>query len=183
MTQADFLKAALPEPVSLPPEELAGPHRFFNREISWLAFNWRVLEEAKNPAVPLLERLRFLSISSTNLDEFYTVRVAGLRALVRSGNAMLSEDGRSPAEQLELIHADARKLMFAQQDVLNELKREMVGQGITICTRSRLTSRDLKFLDEHFLAKVFPVLSPLGHRPRAPLPLHSQHRLFAGAAA
>ena len=75
MTQADFLKAAFPDPVELPLAETTGPRRFFNRELSWLAFNWRVLDEASNPAVPLLERLRFLSISATNLDEFYSVRV------------------------------------------------------------------------------------------------------------
>ena len=72
MTQSDFLKAPFPPPVDVPEGELTGPRRFFNRELSWLAFNWRVLDEASNPAVPLLERLRFLSISATNLDEFYT---------------------------------------------------------------------------------------------------------------
>ena len=118
MPQTDFLKAAFPAAVSFPAAETAGPRRFFNREMSWLAFNWRVLDEATNPAVPLLERLRFLSISATNLDEFYTVRVAGLRAQVRNGNATLSDDGRTPAEQLTLIHADARRLMQMQQDHL-----------------------------------------------------------------
>ena len=170
MTKADFLNAGFSDPVVLSAAEITGPLRFFNRELSWLAFNWRVLEEASNPAVPLLERLRFLSISATNLDEFYTVRVAGLRALVRNGNAKLSEDGRRPAEQLTLIHADARKLMQTQQTVFNKLKREMEAESIIILTRSKLTQRDLKWLEGHFLAKVFPVLSPLAIDPAHPFP-------------
>ncbi|MEN9851775.1 MAG: hypothetical protein RL128_1938, partial [Pseudomonadota bacterium] len=170
MTHADFLKAPFPEPVVLSAEETTGPRRFFNREISWLAFNWRVLEEAANPAVPLLERLRFLSISATNLDEFYTVRVAGLRALVKAGNATPSEDGLSPADQLTLIHADARDLMLMQQSVFKRLRREMETEGILIATRSKLTGRDLKFLEDHFLRNVFPVLSPLAIDPAHPFP-------------
>ena len=86
MTLTDFLKAPFPDPVELPEADRTGPRRFFNRELSWLGFNWRVLEEAENPRVPLLERLRFLSISATNLDEFNTVRVAGLRELAQAGN-------------------------------------------------------------------------------------------------
>ncbi len=170
MTQADFLKSAFPAPVELPFAETAGPGRFFNRELSWLAFNWRVLEEAANPAVPLLERLRFLSISATNLDEFYTVRVAGLRALVRTGNATLSEDGRSPAEQLLLINADARGLMQTQQSTFNRLRKELEAEGIIIASRSKLTARDLKHLEAHFLDNVFPVLSPLAIDPQHPFP-------------
>jgi polyphosphate kinase len=170
MTQADFLKSPFPAPVELPFAETAGPGRFFNRELSWLAFNWRVLEEAANPAVPLLERLRFLSISATNLDEFYTVRVAGLRALVRNGNATLSEDGRSPAEQLQLINADARRLMQTQQTTFNRLRKEMEAEGICIVQRSKLTARDLKHLEAEFLNNVFPVLSPLAIDPAHPFP-------------
>ena len=170
MTQADFLKAPFPAPVPLSEAETIGPRRFFNRELSWLAFNWRVLEEAGNPAVPLLERMRFLSISATNLDEFYTVRVAGLRALVRNGNATHSEDGRSPAEQLALIHADARALMQAQQSTFKALRREMEAAGIDLVSRSKLTARDQKFLESHFLTNVFPVLSPLAIDPAHPFP-------------
>ncbi len=170
MTQADFLKAAFPAPATLPAAEIVGTGRFFNREMSWLSFNWRVLDEASNPGVPLLERLRFLSISATNLDEFYTVRVAGLRAFVRSGNVTLSVDGRTAAQQLTLIHADARRLMLAQQSVFNKLKKEMEAQGIVLLTRSKLTARDLKFLEQHFVNKVFPVLSPLAIDPAHPFP-------------
>ncbi|WP_323006389.1 RNA degradosome polyphosphate kinase [Pseudorhodobacter sp.] len=170
MTQADFLSAPFPAAIKLTEAEVKGPRRFFNRELSWLAFNWRVLDEASNHAVPLLERLRFLSISATNLDEFYTVRVAGLRALKHSGKLRISDDGRLPAEQLTLINENARKLLQAQQSVFNKLKREMDAQGITIVSRSKLTTRDLKFLEAHFLNKVFPVLSPLAIDPAHPFP-------------
>ncbi|MFN7597311.1 MAG: RNA degradosome polyphosphate kinase, partial [Cereibacter sp.] len=170
MTQADFLRTAIPAPVVLSDAETTGPKRYFNRELSWLAFNWRVLDEAANPRVPLLERLRFLSISATNLDEFYTVRVAGLRELARAGNATLSDDGLTPAEQLLLINADARRLMQTQQATFNRLKREMEAEGITLLTRSKLTARDFRFLETHFLAAVFPLLSPLAIDPAHPFP-------------
>lgn len=170
MTQADFLKTPFPDPVEMPPEVIAGPGRFFNRELSWLAFNWRVLEEATNPRVPLLERLRFLSISATNLDEFYTVRVAGLRELVREGNTNTSDDGLTPSEQLVLINSDARRLLEKQQTTWNRLHREMEGAGIHLLTRAKLTRRDEAFLADHFLNKVFPVLSPLAIDPAHPFP-------------
>ncbi len=170
MTKADFLKAPFPEPVSLPAAEIAGPHRFFNRELSWLSFNWRVVDEARNPRVPLLERLRFLSISATNLDEFYTVRVAGLRELARAGNSLLAADGLTPKDQLTQIDHDARRLLQAQQLVWNKLKKEMEGAGITLLTRAKLTKRDQTFLDSYFLNQVFPVLSPLAIDPAHPFP-------------
>ncbi|SMX49456.1 RNA degradosome polyphosphate kinase [Maliponia aquimaris] len=170
MTQADFLKAPLPPATELPDLDLAGPGRFFNRELSWLGFNWRVLEEAENPRVPLLERLRFLSISAANLDEFYTVRVAGLRELAHTGNNTPADDGLTPAEQLVLIDEDARKLLAEQQRVLIQLQGLMSDAGISIVGRKDLTPEDVKFLGEAFLAKVFPVLSPLAIDPAHPFP-------------
>src|SRR6056297_1581716 len=170
MSFADFLSAPQPEPVTLPDAQITGPQRFFNRELSWLAFNWRVLEEAGNPRVPLLERVRFVSISAGNLDEFYTVRVAGLRELAQEGNLTPGADGRTPAEQLKLINADARRLMQHQQAAWNALKAEMERQGITVVTRAALKAADKKHLEEEFLARVFPVLSPLAIDPAHPFP-------------
>ena len=168
--QSDFLKAPIPAPVTLEGADLAGPDRFFNRELSWLAFNWRVLEEASNKRVPLLERLRFLSISATNLDEFYTVRVAGLRELAHAGNTLPAIDGRTPAEQLVLIDADARKLIQHQLGVWEELSAEMKAEGINILTSKKLKDEDRVFLETFFLEQVFPILSPLAIDPAHPFP-------------
>ena len=122
MTQADLLKADFPQ-AQVVDGDMNGPSRFFNRELSWLGFNWRVLEEAENPRIPLLERVRFLSISATNLDEFYTVRVAGLRELAHAGNTTPSMDGLTPEEQLSLIDENTRSLLARQQKVFHRLAR------------------------------------------------------------
>ncbi|WP_370230473.1 RNA degradosome polyphosphate kinase [Cognatishimia sp.] len=170
MTTADFLKSDFPDPIDLPEMNKSGPDRFFNRELSWLAFNWRVLEEAENPRVPLLERLRFLSISATNLDEFYTVRVAGLRELAREGNVTPGQDGLSPSEQLVLIDEDSRKLMMRQQEIFGQLRKELEAQDILVLERDQLTSDDMHFLKDVFLHQVFPILSPLAIDPAHPFP-------------
>lgn len=170
MTDADFLTAKPPVPQVLPELDMSGPGRFVNRELSWLEFNWRVLEEAENPKVPLLERLRFLSISATNLDEFYTVRVAGLRELAREGHVLPAADGLTPEQQLTLIDADARRLMQQQQTIFIQLKQEMAAEGIEILSTQNLTAEDETYLADAFLHQVFPVLSPLAIDPAHPFP-------------
>ena len=169
MSQADFLTAPFAPAVALS-ADMTGPARFVNRELSWLGFNWRVLGEAENPRVPLLERLRFLSISATNLDEFYMVRVAGLRELAIAGNMTPALDGLTPAEQLVLIDLDARRLMARQQAVFTGLKAEMAANGITLLNRDDVQPGDAPYLSDFFLNQVFPVLSPLAIDPAHPFP-------------
>ena len=149
--------------------DMAGPDRFLNRELSWLAFNWRVLEEVDNLNVPLLERLRFLSISATNLDEFYSVRVAGLRELARAGNTSPGMDGLSTTKQLELIDTEARDLMAKQQSILSNLRIELAAQDIHILTAAQ-AAEDHAYLQQLFLSDVFPVVSPLAIDPAHPFP-------------
>ncbi|MGJ8546947.1 MAG: RNA degradosome polyphosphate kinase [Sulfitobacter sp.] len=170
MSQADFLKAPFDAPTPLPDLDITGPGRFFNRELSWLAFNWRVAEEAENPRVPLLERLRFLSISAKNLDEFYTVRVAGLRELAHAGNSVPASDGLTPAEQLVMINEDARRLMQTQQRILVALMEEMDAAGIMLERIADLSEADIDYLGGVFLNQVFAVLSPLAIDPAHPFP-------------
>ncbi|MEL6169164.1 MAG: RNA degradosome polyphosphate kinase [Pseudomonadota bacterium] len=170
MPETDFLSAPRPTAQVRPDIDPSGPSRFFNRELSWLAFNWRVLEEAQNPQVPLLERVRFLSISATNLDEFYTVRVAGLRELAQGGKTTPGLDGLTPAEQLVLINADARRLMAAQNRIWDALRTEMEGEGIAILDRATLSAADREQVREVFVGQVFPILSPLAIDPAHPFP-------------
>ncbi|MEM6940483.1 MAG: RNA degradosome polyphosphate kinase [Pseudomonadota bacterium] len=170
MTQTDFLQGDFPPATDMLELDPQGSGRFYNRELSWLGFNWRVLEEAENPRVPLLERLRFLSISAKNLDEFYTVRVAGLRELAQAGNTTPAADGLSPAEQLVLINEDARKLMITQQRVLVDLIAEMDAQNMHLERIPDLSEDDLTYLKDVFLNRVFAVLSPLAIDPAHPFP-------------
>ncbi len=148
----------------------ASPDRFVNREFSWLQFNRRVLEELQNTHHPLLERMRFLSISAGNLDEFFMVRVAGLAGQVRAGIATRSADGRTPAQQLDQVLVEVQRLQHEQQECLSALMALLKKEGIESIRADQLTRDERNWLEAHFLEAVYPVLTPLSIDPAHPFP-------------
>ena len=148
----------------------ASPSRFVNRELSWLAFNRRVIEESQNHRHPLFERVRFLSISASNLDEFYMVRVAGLMGMVRAGVSTPSADGLTSAEQLARVDETARGLIADQGRVWGELAVELRQAGVSVVTGAELHDGDRAFLASQFSEQIFPVLTPLAIDPAHPFP-------------
>ena len=149
---------------------LNDPKRFFNRELSWLQFNIRVLEEAENVSHPLLERLRFLSISASNLDEFYMVRVAGLRGQLRAGIDAPSQDGMTPKEQLVEINKTVSALSQSQQEAWRELSELLGEEKINVVKPSDLSRSDKRWLDDYFMSQIFPILTPIAVDPAHPFP-------------
>jgi polyphosphate kinase len=151
------------------------PHRpprtlYLNRELSWLAFNARVLHEASDPRVPLLERLKFLAIFSSNLDEFFMVRVGGLRRHLASGVSHPLADGMTPAEQLAAIRAQVSLLLEERRSALGTLLRELEPRGVRLVGMDELTVAEQQAIDERFESQIFPVLTPLAVDPGHPFP-------------
>ena len=145
-------------------------HRFINRELSWLAFNTRVLEEAQNENNPLLERVKFLSISATNLDEFAMVRIAGLMDQQHHGIHTPSLDGMTPKQQLSHIHESVSKLVGEQQRCWLGLKKQLKSEHIDILSLAQLSAHDKAWLKDYFTTNIFPVLTPIAVDPAHPFP-------------
>ena len=162
---AEVEYAVEPQPSENGPAVPTGPDRFSNREFSWLQFNRRVLGEANNEKHPLLERLRFLSISADNLDEFVMVRVAGLMTQIANNVTKRSIDGSTPSEQLDMVFDEIATLQYDQQEVLQTLIGQLDGAGVRLIEPDEIEAGERETLERTFLREIFPVLTPLSIDP------------------
>lgn len=167
LSEAEELQEEAGTKLSIGPNS---PDRFINRELSWLSFNQRVMEESYNTSHPIFERLRFLSISAKNLDEFYMVRVAGLKAQDSVGVTTRSPDGLTPAQQLDAINIEAVQLMADQQTCWQTMQAELRDEGIFVVKPEELSDLDRDWVDGHFMRDIFPVLTPMAIDPIHPFP-------------
>lgn len=167
MPPAKSPRRKTPEPI-----DLHDPQYYFNRSLSWLEFNKRVLHEAYDPRTPLLERLKFMAIFSSNLDEFFMVRVAGLKQQVESGIVQGGADGMPPAEQLQAVRQYLLPIVTEQHRYFDQELRALLAKEAIFLTRfNELTPEQQAYLNDYFQAQVFPC-SPLSSRSGAPLSLH-----------
>lgn len=155
---------------AMPSISANSPFRFLNRELSWLAFNQRVVEEAQNESNPLLERVRFLSISASNHNEFYMVRVAGLVAQLKAGYGVVSDDGMTVQDQLAAISHRSGQLLVQQQDCWRQLRTALAESGIVIVRRDDVTEAEKAWLERYFLEQIFPIITPIAIDPAHPFP-------------
>jgi polyphosphate kinase len=165
-TTHDILSSDISQRISF-----TDPQHYFNRELSWLEFNRRVLHEALDDRTPLLERLKFMAIFGSNLDEYFMVRVAGLKQQVEANVRKLTPDGRSPQEQLNDISAVLKPMITEQHHHFETvLRQNMARHGIYLLNYADLSSAQKTYLDQHFLGQIFPVLTPLAVDPGHPFP-------------
>ena len=164
-------RRADPEPASA--FDLDSPELYLNRELTWLGFNRRVLHEAADPRTPLLERVKFLAIVSSNLDEFFMKRIGGLMQQLRAGVQELSIDGRTPEQQIDECHELVRQIKAEQARLRDVLIGELAGQGIRITRVEDLTADQRKAMREHYQTNIFPLITPLVMDPAHPFPFIS----------
>ena len=153
--------------------DLSSPELYLNRELTWLAFNWRVLAEAADPRNPLLERLKFLAITASNLDEFFMKRIGGLKQQVVAGMLEMTPDGRSPRQQITECYADVRRMEQRQREILNELLAGLKQYDIRLVTYDQLTDEQRAEVSQHYLQNIFPLVTPLAMDPAHPFPFVS----------
>src|SRR5215469_6056444 len=167
-------ESALPRAVTAPAvADLNSPELYLNRELTWLAFNWRVLAESADRRNPLLERLKFLSITASNLDEFFMKRIGGLKQQVVAGMQELTPDGRTPRQQIAECYAEIRRMEQRQREILSELLTALAEYDIRVVKYDELSAAQIAEVRQHYVKNIFPLVTPLAMDPAHPFPFVS----------